>query len=182
MYGEVIAPTEDGRVFHFTVKEEAFLVALSQVHDMQKAAESIGKDLQWAQAFFKKPKNREWVSLKARQHAARTGTTQEWWYAFGRAVLAGKFEYWEGACSTCDIKLRTYMQPEEQAGVPAIPCDVCGAPVLMNKTEIPVKPTREQIVVWQELGARAVPKIERIQHEFTDETYSFKAQGDNDAA
>jgi hypothetical protein len=171
--GEVIAAGEDGKVFPFTPTEDKFLVALSETHDVSQAVEKIGKDLAWAGRFFAKPKNREWISLKARQHAARSGTTQEWWYSYGRAVLAGKFEWWEGVCQTCGCKVKTYLEPLNEL---TMPCYLCNQAVLMTRQEIPIKPTREQVTVWQELGARAVPKIERIQHEFEDTNFLFMAR------
>lgn len=171
--GEVIAAGEDGKVFPFTPTEDRFLVALSDSHDIGTAAEKIGKDMAWVSRFFKKPKNREWISLKSRQHAAKSGTTQEWWYSYGRAVLAGKFEWWEGVCSTCSCKVKTYLEPMNER---TMDCYLCTAPVLMTRQEIAIKPTREQITVWSELGARAVPKIERVQHEFTDSEFLFSAR------
>ena len=171
--GEVIAAGEDGKVFPFSVLEDKFLVALSESHDITQAATKIGKDVAWARRFFNKPKNREWISLKSRQHAAKSGTTQEWWYSYGRAVLAGKFEWWEGVC-TCGCKVKTYLEPMNES---TMPCYLCSSPVLMTHNEIAIKPTREQITVWQELGARAVPKIERIQHEFSDAEFIFSSRG-----
>lgn len=179
--GEVIAAGEDGKVFPFSATEDKFLLALSDLHDVKAAAEKIGKDLAWAQRFFRKPKNREWISLKARQHAAKSGTTQEWWYSFGRAVLAGKFEWWDGECASCHCKVKTYLEPVNEK---TTPCYLCSSPVLMTRQEIAIKPTREQITVWQELGARAVPKIERIQHEFENSDFIFMARnsgGSDDA-
>ena len=179
--GEVIAAGEDGKVFPFSPTEDKFLVALSETKNIEQAVEKIGKDMKWAQRFFAKPKNREWISLKARQHAAKSGTTQEWWYSYGRAVLAGKFEWWEGVCSSCGCKVKTYLEPLNER---TTPCYLCQAAVLMTRQEIPIKPSREQIQVWSELGARAVPKIERIQHEFTDSEFLFVARnssgGDNE--
>lgn len=171
--GEVIAAGEDGKVFPFSALEDKFLVALSETHDIQLAAEKIGKSMEWAARFFRKPKNREWISLKSRQHAAKSGTTVEWWYAFGRSVLAGKFEWWEGVCSSCGCKVKTYLEPMNER---TMDCYLCTAPVLMTAKEIKIAPTREQITVWQELGARCVPKIERIQHEFTDADFIFTAR------
>jgi hypothetical protein len=175
--GEVIAAGEDGKVFPFTVLEDRFLVALSESHDITKAADAIGKDMEWAKRFFKRPKNREWISLKSRQHAAKSGTTMEWWYSYGRAVLAGKFEWWEGVCSSCSCKVKTYLEPMNES---TMGCYLCSAPVLMTRHEIPIKPSREQITVWSELGARAVPKIERVQHEFTDADFIFTARGSSE--
>lgn len=170
--GEVIAAGEDGKVFPFTPTEDKFLVALSESHDIAQATERIGKDMAWAKRFFAKPKNREWISLKSRQHAAKSGTTQEWWFSFGRAVLAGKFEWWEGQCS-CGCKVKTYLEPLNET---TMPCYLCNAPTLMTRNEIPIRPTREQITVWQELGDRAVPKIERVQHEFNSTEFLFAAR------
>lgn len=175
--GEVIAAGEDGKVFPFSPTEDKFLVALSETHDIPQAVEKIGKDMAWARRFFAKPKNREWISLKSRQHAAKSGTTSEWWFAFGRAVLAGKFEWWEGVC-TCGCKVKTYLEPMNEK---TMSCYLCNLAVLMTQKEIPIKPTREQITVWQELGARAVPKIERVQHEFNETNFLFEARNSKES-
>jgi hypothetical protein len=175
--GEVIAAGEDGKVFPFSATEDKFLVALSDTHDIGQAAEKIGKDMAWAARFFRKPKNREWISLKSRQHAAKSGTTQEWFYAYGRAVLAGKFEWWDGVCTSCGCKVKTYIEPMNER---TLDCYLCTAPVLMTKQEILIKPTREQITVWQELGQRCSPKIERVSHEFVDSEFMFVARNSRD--
>lgn len=169
--GEVVASGEDGRIYPFSVLEDRFLTALSELHDVGLASERVGKDLEWAGRFFRKPKVREWLTLKARQHASKSGTTTEWWYSYGRSVLAGKMDWWDGVCAECSCEVRTYLEP---MNAKTMGCYLCNSPVLMTRHEQAVKPTREQIVVWSELGARAVPKIERVQHEFTDDTFVFK--------
>jgi hypothetical protein len=81
-------------------------------------------------------------------------------------------EWWEGVCS-CGYKIRTYIEPSNEM---TERCPLCAHPILMNYSSQPLKPTREQITVWSELGARAVPKIERIQHEFDDTSFVFTAK------
>ena len=53
-------------------------------------------------------------------------------------------------------------------------CKVClqGVELLYRKERI--QRSREQVAQWSELGNRLVPKIERVQHEFTHETFEFK--------
>lgn len=176
--GSSFAPGEDGVVYHFTATEEAFLIALTELNDVPAALLKIDKDAEWGRRFFAKPKVREWISLKTRQFAAKAGTTQEWFFAFGRAVLAGKMEWWDSKCAEDGWRVRLYAKPEEdRMGVPSIDCAICGKALIANYFSAQMKPSREQIEVWKELGARVAPKIERIQHEFEDADFVFMAKG-----
>lgn len=171
---DTYALTADGRAIRFTSQEKAFLVALDQTHNPEEAAASIGKDASWALAFFRKPKIHEWITQVAAEEAARQGMTVRWWFNFAKNGMRGKEEFWEGECSTCHLKQKSFLEPDEAVA----PCLACEAPVLMNLVEKPVKLTREQVVIWQEVGSRLVPKIERIQHEFESTSFVFKTQGD----
>lgn len=171
--GEVIAAGEDGKLFCFTPREDKFLVALSESHDIAQASDKVGKDVAWARRFFAKPKTREWISLKSVQHAAKSGTTQEWWYWWGRSALSKRWLWWEGECASCHFQVKTYLEPVNEK---TMGCYLCSSAVLMTRKETVIKPTREDIEIWKEFGGRAVPKIERIQHEFNDTTFQFTAR------
>lgn len=78
----------------------------------------------------------------------------------------------------CGCKVKTYLEPMNEK---TMSCYLCNLAVLMTQKEIPIKPTREQITVWQELGARAVPKIERVQHEFNETNFLFEARNSKES-
>lgn len=175
--GRFYAPTGN-KVFSFTQLEEEFLAALSANPSVELALQTIGKDEEWGKRFFQNPKIREWISIKCAQHAAKSGTTQEWFFAQLRAVWEGREEWWVAECEEHNWKVQQYTQPEEfHNGKPSLNCGICGNPIEAKHFERPIKPSREQMEALKEAGARVAPKIERIQHEFEDADFVFMAKG-----
>lgn len=165
-----------GQPLRFTPLEKKFLVALDECHDLNIAAERIGKTLDWAHLFFRKPKIFEWMTKIGQEESARQGMTIRWLRAQLMAVYLGRETYWEGECSTCHVKQKSWIEPDDLKGVLSSDCLACKAPVLMNEMTIPVKKDRQQMVALQELSARIDPKVERVSHEFSDENFVFRAK------
>lgn len=166
----------------FTPSEKAFLVAFDSTHDPVKAAEAIGKEAEWGLAFFKKPKVAEWASKIAAEESAKQGMSIRWVRHEMMSVYLGKYVWWEGECSTCHVKVKTYTEPESDKGVLMESCYACSMPVLMNRHEEPCTKDRQQMVALQEIASRVDPKIERVQHEFESAEYVFLAREDKDDA
>jgi len=59
----------------------------------------------------------------------------------------------------------------------AVPCPVCYAPANWVFHEVDFKPSREQVQGWVELGARLIPKIERVHHQFEKTEIVFESGG-----
>lgn len=165
-----------GSPIRFSPIEKKFLVALDKTHDLQLAAEDVGKDLAWANSFFRKPKIHEWMTKIAQEQAAQSGMTVRWVRGQFLAVIRGKEVWWEGECSTCHVKQKTWIEPDDNLGTLSAPCLACAKPVLMNQIEHPVRMDRQQMVALQELASRIDPKVERISHEFSDENFVFQAK------
>jgi hypothetical protein len=166
--------SSQGTPLPFRPQEKRFLTAFDKTHNLEKACEEIGKPVAWGVAFFNRPKIHEWLTLIAAQAAAKNGMTVQWWFSMMLSVVLGKQTWWEGQCSTCKVKAKSYLEPDDDKGVLSSKCLACNAPVLMNLTEKPMKLDRQQMTALQELGSRISPKIERISHEFSDESYIFQ--------
>lgn len=175
---DTFALSANGVPLRFTPLEKRFLVALDKHHDLQAAVDEIGKDINWANGFFKKPKIYEWMTKIAQEESAAKGMTVRWGRAMLMAVIRGKETYWEGECGTCHVKQKTWLEPDDDKGILTAPCLACQQPILMNVQERPMKLDRQQMVALQELLARTDPKTERIQVQSSDEDFIFKAQGD----
>jgi hypothetical protein len=57
-----------------------------------------------------------------------------------------------------------------------VPCPVCYKPMLAQEMKEEFKPSREQVVSWQELGSRLIPKIERVHHQFENVNIQFESE------
>lgn len=170
--------TGDGAALRFTSIEKKFLLALDKTHDVQAAVKFIGKPLEWAEAFFKRPKIRQWMSKVAQEESARQGMTIRWLRAQLLAIYIGREVWWEGECSRCHTHQKTWIEPDDAKGVLSAECLACQAPVLMNQIERRFEKSRTQMQALQELANRIDPKIERIQVEATDDQFIFKTQED----
>lgn len=150
-------------------------MVLDETHQLDKAAEAVGKDISWANAFFKRPKIQEWMSYIAKQQAAVSGMTIGWIRAEMMSVYLGYKLFWEGECSLCHVKQKSWVEPEDDS---TLPCLACQTPVQMQEIREPIKKDRQQALMLQEMANRIDPKIERVQHEFSSEQFHFKAQED----
>lgn len=173
---DTFALSANGVPLRFSPQEKKFLIALDETHSLDKACERVGKPVEWAKTFFKRPKIYEWMTKIAAEESAKSGMTIRWIRSQMMAVYLGKETWWEGECATCHVKQKSWIEPEDDKGVLSAPCLACQSPVLMNQVDNPIRKDRQQMVALQELASRVDPKIERISHEFTGEEFIFSAK------
>lgn len=173
-----------GRLFVFSPAQMAFLLALQKMKNMTAAALSVGKDEGWGQAFLKSRKFREYIGCKMDEFSVKNGLTVEWWYQFGKWVTEGVREGYRAACAGCGYKglLTTYEVESFRTDAMGleVPCPACFKPLAVEAVKEPFHPTREQVVAWQEMGSRLIPKIERVHHQFERSEIVFESGGTND--
>lgn len=170
-----------GRAFQFDAWQNGFLFRLQQYNgDMEKAAHSIGKTVEWAQKFISTRKFREFRNAKLQTMAIRAGNLVDWWWEMGLSGAKGFVEWYQGTCQLCheenkftDVEAETF-RTDDMAFKAA--CRVCMQPITLEHHKEDFKPSREQVQFWSEIGQRVSPKIERVQHEFSTETFSFQTE------
>lgn len=186
--GEVktIGLAVSGKLFVFSPAQMDFLLSLQKLKSVDAAAIHVGKDTEWAKRFLASRKFRQYINSKMEEFSVRNGLTVEWWYQFGKWVADGQKEYYKVRCTDCplEVTMNTYeVESFRQDDMTLeVPCPACYKPTTTTHEVEPFKPSREQVVAWQDLGARLIPKIERVHHEFTGETFSFSYDGENHAA
>jgi hypothetical protein len=177
---EVLFPPWElgGKVFHFNAVQTRFLYALqTNGGDVEKAALCCGKEVAWAQRFLASRKFKDFRNAKLASMSVRNGDLVEEWWKYGRDGMKGSREHYESVCHMCHEK-NEYSVPEVEMTRNDdmklnVSCKVCLQPVVPElKIEI-FKPSREQVQFWSELGNRLSPKIERVQHQFSSENFSF---------
>jgi hypothetical protein len=175
----VAALFADNKPFVFTRDQMEFLLALESMKAVEAAALAVGKDEIWAKAFLSSRKFKTFLSAKMQEFSVKNGLTVEWWYAYGKAVTAGKREWYEGACEFClgtckmsDYQAESFRQDDMTLKAE---CPVCFKQIHLIKKEEAFNPSREQMEAWKEFGARLIPKIERVHHQFSDEEMVFTA-------
>lgn len=167
-----------GKPFHFDAYQTRFLYALQKNGgDLEKACRFIQKPMDWANKFIASRKFREFRNAKLSALAVRNGDLVEWWWEYGMDGAKGFRECYEGACHLCHEK-NLYRPTEAEITRDDdmklnVKCKVClqGIDVDLKREEF--KPSREQVQFWSELGNRLSPKIERVQHSFSKEIFSF---------
>lgn len=98
----------------------------------------------------------------------------------GLSGARGFREEYRGECKLCNednhftvVEAEAFRQ--DDMSFRAI-CKVCLQPLAITYQREEFKPSREQVQFWSELGARWVPKIERVSHEFSTETFQFQTE------
>jgi hypothetical protein len=167
-----------GKLFVFTPAQMQFLLALQKLKNVHAAAISIGKDESWGDQFLKSWKFRDYLHSKLDEVSVRNGLTIDWWYQFGKWASDGYKESYAIACKECQYAgTMTGYEAEthrDDTGTLEIPCPACFKKADFDYKREPFKPTREQIGAWQELGARLIPKVERIHHAFENTEIVFE--------
>ena len=178
---KVFAPAypSNGRPFVFTRDQGSFLAALDKMKSIEAAAISVGKSVEWAQAFLRSKKLQSFVAGKMQEQADRSGMTIAWWYQFGKWLAAGERISFRGACPFCD-SFNLFSEYEAESALTdemayEAACKTCYKPIVLERTIEPFKPSREQVEGWKELGSRLIPKVERVHHEFSTEEIVFEA-------
>lgn len=167
-----------GRSFHFDSLQIRFLYAL-QKHkgNLGKACDFVGKSLEWANKFISSRKFKEFRNCKLASMSALNGDLISEWWQFGVDGMRGYKEWYEGNCSICnECNIFTMAEAEmfrEDDMTFSAQCKVCMQPIGITHQKEPFKPTREQVQFWDGIGNRKVPKIERVQHEFSNEKMVF---------
>lgn len=170
-----------GKAFQFDPWQNGFLYALQKSQgDMEAACKFIGKPLEWAQKFVSTRKFREFRNAKLTNAAISNGALFEEWRETGIAGMRGYRQWWSGACALCheeNVFSEMEMEGFRQDDMSLKPsCKVCFQPVAAELHKEDFKPSREQVQFWAELGNRVSPKIERVQHEFSSESFIFKTE------
>lgn len=167
-----------GRSFHFDALQIRFLYALQKYQgNIETACNFVGRSMEWANKFITSRKFKEFRNCKLASMAALNGDLVEWWWQFGMDGARGFKEWYEGICQICDecniftvTEAEIYRQDDMTFKAQ---CKICMQPIGIERKEEPFKPSREQVQFWAELGNRKVPKIERVQHEFSSEKFEF---------
>lgn len=170
-----------GKAFQFDAWQNGFLFALQRDKgDIEKACVFVGKPIEWAQKFMSTRKFREFRTAKMQAMSVRAGNILDWWWEMGLAGAKGFVEWYEGFCDLCrednrftTVEIESFRQDDMSIKAS---CKVCMQPVQIEHKKEEFKPTREQVQFWSELGNRVSPKIERVQHEFSSENFSFESE------
>lgn len=170
-----------GKAFQFDPWQNGFLYALQKSGgDMEKACSFVKKPVEWAQKFVSTRKFREFRAAKLNTLAVTNGALFEEWRELGIAGMRGYREWWEGQCELChgeNVYTTVEMEGFRQDDMTLKPtCKVCFQSVAAEIHHEAFSPSREQVQFWSEIGARVSPKIERVQHEFTNETMIFQTE------
>lgn len=179
----IFPPMQVGeRAYHFDHAQISFLYQLQRFRgDVAKAAECVNKSLDWANKFLASRKFRSFRNAKLASMSVRNGDLVEWWWKYGLDGAKGKKEWYEGVCHLCHEKNEFETAEAEMFRNDdmtfAAKCKVCFQAIAIERKEIPQTHSREQVQFWSELGNRLAPKIERVQHEFTNEKFTF-VEGD----
>lgn len=168
-----------GRLFVFNREQIQFLWALQKMKEPSVAALSINRDEEWAERFMNSKKFKQYVAHKMDEFSVKNGLTVEWWYQFGKTLTEGKRVYWRATCGSC-AATRELLGYEIEAlrndDMDLVVECSCGASMLVKECVEEMKPTREQVEGWKELGSRLIPKIERVHHQFENVEISFESE------
>jgi hypothetical protein len=169
-----------GRLFVFTPNQMQFLLNLQKLKNVTAAALSIDKPEEWGQAFLKSRKFRDYIACKMQEFSVKNGLTVEWWYQFGKWTSEGYRDFYEVKCPYCPYRgeMTTYEVESYRHDdmTLEVPCPVCYKPMLAQEMKEDFRPSREQVVAWQDLGARLIPKVERIHHAFENVDIKFESE------
>lgn len=171
-----------GKLFVFTPHQMQFLLALQKLKSVHAAALSINKDEEWANAFLKSRKFKNYISNKMQEYSVKSGLTIEWWHQFGKWIAEGKRESYIVHCHYCEFvaqmneyEVEAHRNDDMSIEVPCPACFKTTAHKL--KTEV-FAPSREQVEAWKELGSRLIPKVERVHHQFENSEIVFESSGE----
>lgn len=168
-----------GKLFVFTSSQTQFLLNLQKLKNTTAAALSVDKDDAWGKAFLASRKFKDYIACKMQEFSVKNGLTVEWWYQFGKWLTEGKKEFYEVSCTHCDFSSKSTQYEIETCrdddGAVVMSCPVCFGAVKANAVTEAFRPTREMVEGWKELGARLIPKIERVHNTFENVEISFES-------
>lgn len=168
----------DNKPYVFNRKQMEFLIALENHKSIDAASAVARVTKEWAKGFLASRKFKSFRSGLLMEASIRNGATISWWYEFGVAAANGKREWYEATCKTCTKTSKFTLYEAEQCRQDDMTfkgqCPLCYEPVTLESKSAPFTPTREAVVAWQEIGARLIPKIERVHHEFEKAEFVFQ--------
>jgi hypothetical protein len=175
---KIVGLSVSGKLFVFTPYQMQFLLNLQKLKNVHAAAISIQRDEEWAKKFLASRKFKDYLSCKMQEYSVKNGLTVEWWYQFGKCLTDGYKEIYEVHCLSCDFSgtMNTY-EVETQRNDDMqleVTCPSCYKPMNTEYVKQPFNPTREQVEGWKDLGARLIPKVERVHHQFENVNISFE--------
>jgi hypothetical protein len=169
-----------GQLFVFSPSQMNFLINLQKLKNVAAAGLSVGKTEEWGQNFLKSRKFRKYVTCKMQEFSVKNGLTVEWWYQFGKWSADGEKVFYVAKCLYCsfdgqfnEYEVETYRADDMKI---EMSCPACFKAIEPKEKREEFKPTREQIGAWQELGARLIPKIERVHHQFENVDITFESE------
>lgn len=170
--------------FHFDAFQIRFIAALAEYKgNLEKSCNFVGKNLDWANAFLASRKFNAFKKKKLALAGAKNGNMADWWWSEVIDGARGYKEWYDGPCSVCTEQnvfsvTEAEMVRQDDLTFKAT-CKLCLQPVSLTYSKAPYSPTREMVQCLQMIGDRKVPKIERVHHEFSNETISFQCAEPN---
>lgn len=180
---KVVGLAVTGKLFVFSPTQIQFLLNLQKMKSVLAAALSVDKPEDWAKGFLASRKFRNYISSKMEECSVKNGLTVEWWYQFGKWVADGYKEFYTLGCVYCKYEgtMNTYEVESYRGDDMAllVPCPACFQTAEVVLVKEPFRPSREQVEAWKDLGARLIPKIERVHHQFENSEIVFESsEGD----
>jgi len=178
---KVVGMAVAGRLFVFTPAQMNFLLNLQKMKNVTAASLSVDKTEEWGQSFLKSRKFREYLNCKMQEFSVKNGLTVEWWYQFGKWVSDGFKEYYRVVCSGCGYQGTMNVYEVEAARfddmtIKDVTCPACYKPMVVELVKEKFEPSREQVEGWKELGARLIPKVDRVHHQFENVDIRFESE------
>lgn len=169
-----------GRPFVFSPEQASFLVALQKLKSFTAACIAINKPEDWANQFLTSKKFVKFRNLKLDEAKVKAGLTTEYLMLFAKWNLAGKKEWWAASCAKCAYadewtEYQLEASRDDNMDIRAS-CPICFEPVSLVPRSEPFIMSRENMDMWKEVAARFWPKVERVHHEFSNETISFQCE------
>lgn len=167
------------KMYAFTPRQTHFLINLQKLKNVAAASLSVDKPEEWGKKFLDCAKFKRYVLAKLNQFSDKNSLTIDWWYQFGKWAAEGKKDLFRVACAGCsytETMLPYEIESTRQDDMTlAVPCPRCTKVMAVEEASEPFRPTREQIVAWQDLGSRLIPKIERVHHQFENSEIVFES-------
>lgn len=172
--------------FHFDAYQIRFIAALTEFRgDLEKSCNYVGKNLDWAQAFIVSRKFMAFKKKKLALAGAKNGNLADWWWSEVLDGARGYKEWYVGPCEVCteqNIFSVTEAEMVRQDDMTfRATCKICSQSVPLTYEKVPFSPSREMVQCLQMIGDRKVPKIERVHHEFSNETIQFECEAPRNA-
>jgi hypothetical protein len=181
---EVIYPplVVGGKSYRFDAPRIRFIYAMQKTKgDLEDSCRMSGVTRSFADKFIASRKWRSYRNTKIAIVKARHGDLIDEWWQTGIEGMRGFKAWYEGHCLICSV-LNVFTENEAEAFRQddmtfSATCSNCMQSLAIELKREDVRPSREQVQFWDGIGNRLVPKIERVQHEFSSETFKF-VEGD----